>query len=395
MKKILIVGASELQTPAIIRAKELGFYVAVLDYNPNAIGIKYADEYFNVSTTDVDGVVKVAKKLNPDGVMTLGTDMPVRSVAAATSALHLPGISLETAIKSTDKGEMIKEFKKHGIDIPWFYIVNNRNDLENLKDKLVYPCIIKPTDNSGSRGVFLVSGKETLMESYFYSKSMSRSGVVIIEEYMKGKEVSVEIMTIDGQPHVLAVTDKITTGAPYFVEMGHSQKSQLPKEDLKKIKELSTRAVKALGIKCGPAHVEIILTSNGPKIIELGARLGGDYITTHLVPLSTGIDMVEATIKVLTGEKPDIKPKIDKGSAIRYFKVPPGKIISITGIDEARKIKGVKQITMLKTQGEIVNVVKNSLDRVGFVIAQGDNAKEALEICEQAISYINISVDKI
>ena len=112
-KKILIIGASVLQLPAIKRAKELGMYVAVADFNPEAVGIPFADEYFNVSTIDIEGVCEVAKKFKPDGIMTLATDMPMRSIAAACSELSLSGISMDTAIKATDKGEMIKLFQEN------------------------------------------------------------------------------------------------------------------------------------------------------------------------------------------------------------------------------------------------------------------------------------------
>ena len=111
----MIIGASILQLPAIRRAKELGFYVGVADYNPNAVGIPEADEYFNVSTIDVDGVVKAAEEFKPDGIMTLATDMPMRAVAKACEVCGLPGISYDTAVKATDKGEMIKAFEAAGV----------------------------------------------------------------------------------------------------------------------------------------------------------------------------------------------------------------------------------------------------------------------------------------
>ena len=175
--------------------------------------------------------------------------------------------------------------------------------------------------------------------------------------------------------------------------MGHSQPSRLGDENVAKICDLAKRAVKAVGIKNGPAHVEIIVTENGPKMVELGARMGGDCITTHLVPLSTGIDMVEATIRICCGEAPDISKKIDKGSAIRYFSVPSGTIREISGVDEARAIEGVCQISFVKGVGDTVGDIGNSADRVGFVIAQADTAEAAVAICEKAIKTVSFSVE--
>ena len=392
MKKVLIIGASILQLPAIRKAKALGYYVGVADYNPNAIGVAEADEYFNVSTIDIDGVVRVAQVFRPDGIMTLATDMPMRAVARACEVCGLPGISFETAIKATDKGEMIKAFEAAGVEHPWYYIVPDHSSLEDVLKEVCYPCIMKPTDNAGSRGVVLCHSREELEEEYDYSRHESRGGAVIIEEYLKGPEFSIEVMVIDGEPHVLQVTDKLTTGAPHFVEMGHSQPTRQSKENSEKIRDLACRAVKAVGINVGPAHVEMILTKDRPKMVELGARMGGDCITTHLVPLSTGIDMVGSTIKLACGEKIDIEPKWNKGSAIRYFDAHNGVIKAIEGIREAEMIPGVQDVSIAHQIGETIGEIGSSTDRVGFVIAQADMAEEAVKICEMAMNLIKIDI---
>lgn len=390
MKKVLIIGASILQLPAIKKAKELGYYVGVADYNPKAVGIPYADEYFNVSTIDIEGVVNVAKSFRPDGIMTLATDMPMRAVAKACEVCGLPGISFDTAVKSTDKGEMIRAFEACGVEHPWYFTVRDKEEFDSTLDRVTYPCIMKPTDNAGSRGVVLCRDRDELTASYNYSFSESRSGSVIIEEYLKGPEFSVEVMVTDGEPHVLQITDKITTGAPHFVEMGHSQPTGQNEENSAKIRDLAIRAVKAVGINIGPAHVEMILTERGPVMVELGARMGGDCITTHLVPLSTGIDMVACTIKTACGEKADIAPKWSKGSAIRYFDTQNGTIKNITGKTEASQIPGIKEISFVHGVGEKIGEIGSSTDRAGFVIAQGDTAREAGEICEKAMEIISI-----
>ncbi len=392
MKKLLIIGASILQLPAIRKAKEMGYYVGVIDYNPNAVGVPLADEFFNVSTIDIEGVVQAAERFKPDGIMTLATDMPMRSIAAACEKLGLSGISFDTAVKSTDKGEMIKAFKQNNVEHPWYYIIASTDELDAVAQSITYPCISKPTDNSGSRGVMLIHNEAELREAVEYSSSNGRSGCVIVEEYMQGPEVSVEVITLDGEPYVLQVTDKLTTGAPHFVEMGHSQPSRLGEEHLAKIRALAKRAVKAVGIQNGPAHVEIILTKQGPKMVELGARMGGDCITTHLVPLSTGIDMIEATMRIACGETPDLEPKFQKGSAIRFLDAPCGTITAISGVEDAERMDGVREISFTKGVGDMVGEIGSSTDRVGFVIAQADTAEKAITACEKACGTIKISV---
>ena len=388
----MIVGASVLQLPGIIRAKELGLRVAVVDYNPKAIGIKYADDYYEASTMDEDAVLQAALDFNPDAIMTLATDMPMRGVAKVCDKLHLHGIHYETAIKATDKYEMIKAFKEYNVPSPWFFVANSLKDIIALEGKLSFPCIIKPTDNAGSHGVAKVDSFQELLKVYNYSHSFSRGGNVIIEEYLDGPEVSVEIIYYEGTANILQITDKLTTGAPFFVEMGHSQPSSLDSLTIKLVRETAINACDAIGIENGPAHVEMKITNRGPVMVELGARMGGDNISTHLVPLSTGIDMVEATIQLALGNPPEVSPHFNKGSAIRYFTAPEGTISSIQNIKEACRIPGVKQITMTKEIGDRSSSIRCSNDRIGFVIAQAESVEKAVDICEKALKTVEINV---
>lgn len=392
MKRLLIIGASHLQLPAIQKAKEMGLYVGVVDFNPDAVGISAADEYFNISTIDEEGVYQAARKFRADGIMTLATDMPMRSVAYAANKLGLVGISYDTAIKATDKGEMIKAFEASNVEHPWYYILSSLDELETVENRITFPCISKPVDNAGSRGVMLVHSRGELNEAVKYSSLNGRNGGVIIEEYLEGSEVSVEIIVVDGTVHILQITDKLTTGAPHFVEMGHSQPSQLEDENIDAIRDLAVRAVRAVGINNGPAHVEIMLTKKGPRMIELGARMGGDCITTHLVPLSTGIDMIKATIDICLGDVPDLEYKFHKGSAIRYLRQSHGTIQKIEGVETAKSYEGVKQVTFVKEIGDSVKNINSSVDRIGYVIAQAESAVQAVNCCEMAMNSISVLV---
>ena len=381
-----------LQLPAILKAKEMGLHVAVVDFNPQAIGISYADEYYNASTMDEDAVLAAAEKYMPDGIMTLATDMPMRGVAKTSDKLHLHSISYETAVKATDKYDMIRAFKEHGVPSPWFFVADSMEELRVHEGEVTFPCIIKPTDNAGSHGVAKVYSFQELLDRYEYAHSCSRHGKVIVEEFLDGPEVSVEVMVVHGNVHILQITDKMTTEAPHFVEMGHTQPSRLPAETQEAIRRVTVAACKAIGIDKGPAHVEMKVTQRGPVMIELGARMGGDNITTHLVPLSTGVDMVGSTIKVALGEEPDIEPTLNCGSAIRYFEVPFGTITAIENVEAARGVTGVKQITFTKEIGEESTPIHCSNDRIGFVIAQGATAEEAVKACEEAMSLIHVEV---
>ena len=396
-KKLMILGASILQLPAIEKARELGLETIVVDMNPEAIGFDVEGVQKEViSTIDASAIVEAAKRHQIDGIITLATDMPMRSVAAVAKEMNLIGIDEDTALKATNKAEMRKALQIGGVPIPKFFKVANKEEYFEAVKEFNVPFIVKPADSSGSRGIFEVidiTDKKLIKEAYDYCRPFSRVGDVVVEEYMSGPEVSVETLSVDGVCHVIQITDKLTTGAPHYVEMGHSQSTRYSKEIAGRIAEVARMANKAIGIKNGPSHTEIIVTSEGPKIVELGARLGGDNITTHLVPLSTGVNMVECCIKIALGEKPDIEPKWSKGSAIRYFQQRAGVVKGIEGIEDAEKIAGVQQISIVHGIGEEVTEITSSGARMGFVIAQDDNADAAIKDCMLALSKIKIMIE--
>lgn len=396
MKKIMILGAGVLQLPAIICAREMGLTVIAVDMDPAAVGFSYADICVPVSTIDIPRVVEAAEKHRIDAVITLASDMPMRAVAAVAERLGLPGIDTETAIKATDKIQMRRCLKEHNVPVPDFYDVDSYESFEFAIRNFDGEFIVKPADNSGSKGVCLVSSRSNKAEAdnaYYFSKKYSRSGKIIVEEYMRGFEVSVEAFSVGERVNVVQITDKLTTGAPHFVEMGHSQPTRLSYKTVGQIKKITADAVAAIGIRDCPSHTEIMITDEGPKIVELGARLGGDCITTHLVPLSTGINMVKGLIKTALGETPDIKPEFSKGAAIRYLHSKSGVLRSIDGVEAALSSKGIKEVQIVKKAGTQIGDISASGDRIGFVISQDENAGEAVKDCEEAMKKITVVID--
>ena len=395
MKKIMILGGSLLQLPAIRQAKKMGLEAIVVDMNPEAVGFKEAGVIrLLISTIDTPKIIEAAREYNIDGIMTLASDMPMQTVAAVCEDLNLPGITLQTALNATNKAEMRMCLKKHGVPIPEFYIVREWDEFYDASKNFVEKFIVKPADNSGNRGIKLITdfSIENLKEAYVYSKQYSRDGRILLEEYMEGDEFSVESISVHGVCNIIQITDKITSGKPYFVEMGHTQPSRYDAGKLKDIASVAKMGVDALGINNGPSHTEIKYTAGGPKVVEIGARLGGDFITTHLVPLSTGVDMVAASIKCAIGEVHDIVKKYEKSSAIRFLQPKPGKLKSVSGIAEAEAIDGVFEVGLLKYIGEVVPEMRNSLDRIAYIIVQGDTSDEAMVSCEKAIKKIHFEI---
>jgi len=328
--------------------------------------------------------------------MTRACDMPMRTVAAVAKEMNLVGITADTALKATDKAVMRACLQEHGVPIPQFQKATTYEEYKQAVAAFSVPFVVKPADNSGSRGIFQIddpTDDALIEEAYRYSKPFARGGTLVVEEFMRGAEVSVETLSIDGECHVIQITDKLTTGAPHFVEMGHSQPTRLGDDTAARIAAVAKAAVCAVGIENGPSHTEIIVTEDGPKVVEIGARLGGDCITTHLVPLSTGVNMVECCIRIALGDKPDITPKFQKGSAIRYFRSHQGVLKTVCGVDDARQIDGIQHIEIVKTQGQEINDIHSSADRVGFVIAQHRDADAAVNAAETALTKIQVEIE--
>lgn len=393
----MILGAGRLQIPAIKVLKKMGYKVIAVDYDEKAIGFALSDIQLLVSTIDQEEVYKQALLYEPDVIMTSTSDAPVKSVAYVNEKLGKRlDISYEDAICATNKAFMRKRLKSHGIPIPKFYIVNNYSEfiiaIKNFNDV----CIVKPADNAGSRGVKLLNlGDKTvnLKERYESTKKHSRTGVVLVEEYMTGKEVSVETMTVDGENFILGITDKEVTQGSVFVEIGHSVQSQLSDDIKKEIKRITIDAIRAINIINGPSHTEIKMTPQGPKIVEIAARLGGDFITSKLIPLSTGINMVESSVLLAMGEQIDLNTKYDRGSAIRFiYATDKGAIKSIDIDDTLKEIEGIDEIELYKNTGDYIQNLESSDDRIGHVISKADTALHAIEIAEQALAKIKVHI---
>lgn len=392
-KRIMILGAGILQIPAIRRAKEMGYVTVVADMDPSAPGFAYADEKLVISTIDTPAILEAAKAHRINGIMTLASDMPMRSVAHVGKMLNLPAISEEAAFRATDKHAMRQALKEHGVPVPVFFGVKDEQEYRNAIGQIPGDCfIVKPADSSGSRGVYLVSKNENPMSAFLNSQKFSRSGVVMVEEYMTGPEVSVESLTINGATEIIAITDKLIVGNGNFTEIGHTQPCALPAAVQNEIKDVVRQTVEAIGIDQSPSHAELKVTPTGVKVVEIGARLGGDNITTALVPLSTGVDMLAACIRIAMGEPVGQFEMVPNTAAVRYFTPPVGTILDILNIEKARAIPGVREIQILRHIGEKVVPISSSTDRVGFVIAQGCGDKTAAQICDEAAAMVHFVI---
>ncbi len=390
-RSILLLGAGPLQLPAVRTARRLGLRVVVMDFNPRAPGLREADSAHIADIKDAAVALQIAREERVSAVLSVCTDYAVRTVARVTSELGLPGLSEEAAERATDKYRMREAFLRGGAPSPKAIRVASQDELAEAAARLGWPVIVKPTDGVGSKGVTKATDPAGLELAWRRGQAVCRSGVLVCEEFVEGPEVSVEGLTWNGETHLVAITDKITSGPPYFVETGHTEVSQLPAADQESILDAARRGVKALGIDFAASHTEIKLGAHGACIMEIGARLGGDRITSDLVPMATGVDIFEGAIRVALGETPDVAPTRGAGAAIRYFLPEPGTVVKIEGAAESRNVEGVVDWVLDVEEGGDVPPLENSLTRVGHVLAAGATPTEAAGRAERARSLLKIT----
>lgn len=376
MKKLVIIGANEFQDPLIRKAKEMGYETHVFAWRDGAVGEKTADYFYPVSIVEVDKILEICKKIKPDGVATIGSDLANITVAKLADALHLPGNSLSCIEKSTNKASMRRAFAKAGIPVPFFRKVSCFGDLEN--QELPFPLIVKPTDRSGSRAITKVENRRQLEEAIDLAVEQSFEKRAIVEGYLAGSEYSMESISYEGTHTCLAITKKFTTGNPHYIEIGHLQPAPLAGTMKEKCIREIHRALDALEIRNGASHAEFRIDKNGDvHVIEIGSRMGGDCIGSDLVPLSAGYDFVRMVIQTAVGERPDIsEPGQEKVSAIRFLF---GKEDAAC-MEYRRKQKPEAFRLIQGPEGMEEHPVTDSGSRYGFYILQTDTMEEMQEI---------------
>lgn len=397
-KTVLIIGGGLLQVPIIQTAKTMRLRTIVADMNPQSIGFQIADGQIVMSTKDVEGMVREAKRFVMSepihGVITAGTDASM-TVAAVAGALSLPGIRFVDAEAASNKVKMRQRLKEFGMPIPNFAPVWSLNDAKEALSFLKFPLVMKPADNMGARGVIKVERADDLNHAFRHAKRFCPTGELILEEYMEGPELSVDALAFNGQIRMTGIADRIIEREPYFIEIGHNMPSRMPKSVLAEVEQVMAGGMRALGIHLGAGKGDIKVTKDGVKIGEIAARLSGGFMSAFTYPLSTGVNLNRAALLISLGETPDnLEPVLNRVSIERSLLSKPGKLLAINGIEEAKKIEGVCEIFIQSKLGDIIKDPTNNIDKSGHVIITADHFEVAETIFQKVQSTISFEVDE-
>ena len=369
-KSILIFGVGPLQESIIGRAKKMGLYTVGIDPCADATCKDCVDAFEVVPGQDYEGHCAVVEKYGIDAIVTAATDKPLVMMARIAEKFGVPFYSVETAQWSTDKFQMKQRFMEGGVPCAKGRLVKSVEEVEDFE----YPVIIKPRDNSGSRGVKLCRSKEELEASMSEAFEVSKLDTILVEEFIEGPEYSIESLHYDGRSEVIQFTEKKTTEFPYNVELGHIQPANISKENQQKIREIVSLIGKALKFENCPSHTELKINERGIYVIETSPRLGGDYITSTLTPLSTGVILEDQLLKIALGDKIEIEPQQVQYSGVRFFAFKEGR--EIKHVPDTEFVKGwphVVDFSFHLREGQVVNRITSSLNRYGHLILVAKN----------------------
>lgn len=392
-KSILIFGVGALQKSIIERCKLKGLFTIGIDPNENAVCKDIVDAFEIVEGNDYEGTLSVAEKYKISGIITAATDKPLVMMARIAVSLNLPFYSINTAELSSDKLLMKQKFEEADIPCAKGRLIEHSEDLTKIS--IDYPVIIKPRDNSGSRGVIFCKSAADLDNAVKEAFQFSKKDTVLVEEYINGKEYSIESLHYAGKAYVIQYTEKLTTEFPYNVELGHIQPADLSEEIKQEIKILISKISKILQFDNCASHTELKIINNNIKIIETSPRLGGDFISSTLVPLSTGINMEDILIDISSGSKLEDEffiHKFSKCSEIVFFEFQEGKIIDIYDIDALKQIDNVISYSFDLRIGDNVNKITNSSNRYGYFICNATNKQNLINVIEKCKSTIHNTI---
>lgn len=386
-RSVLIFGCGALQRSLIVKARAMGLKTVGIDPCADAAAREDVDVFEVVDGRDYEATLDAARRHAVAGLVTAATDKPLEMMARVASALSLPFFSVETARWSTDKWQMKQRFLSGGVPCARGCLVSAAEEVRKLR----FPLVLKPRDNSGSRGVRICRSMEEVEEAFTAALGFSRLDKVLAEEVIEGQEYSMEGLHYGGRSEVIQFTEKQTTPFPYNVELAHRQPARLDEVRRTELREVLSRIGECMGFENCASHTEFKINDKGIYVIESSPRTGGDYIVSDLTPLSTGVDMETQLLHVALGETPDTTSRrVEKASGVGFFHFPAGRMLCRTSaFDALAQAEGVVHWECRLPDGAAVPPLTSSLDRYGEYILSAETREKLdarMDALEQQIS---------
>lgn len=368
MAKLAIIGASYLQLPVYLKATELGHQTIGFSWPEGAVAKDFCKKFYPISTLEKEQILEICINENIDGILTIATDIAVPTVNFVASKMGLVGNSINCGEIATNKYLMRNAFKSGNNNCPDFFLITKENlDFVKTQLKTKFPLILKPVDRSGSKGITKVNNYSELSSAIDIAINESLIGNAIVEAFIEGTEISVESISYQGKHFILAITDKVTSGPPHYVELEHHQPSLLPTAIQEIAIQETKKALDSLQIKNGAAHSEFIISNGEIFITEVGARMGGDFIGSDLVYLSTGYDFLKGVIQVALNQFETPQNHWNQNSGVLFYSDLTPNINKAFENQQHRKaiVRSEHYLSELKP-------LTQSSDRNGYILYQAN-----------------------
>jgi biotin carboxylase len=379
-KRLLVLGAGPAQLGLHRAARERGLYVVACDRDPAAVGFEHVDRRAVVSVEDEAAVNQLARAERVDGIIAPGIDWPVAIAARIAAHAGLPHpLDPQAAALTVLKHRQRRRLAEHGVPQP-------RWEVTTAPDGLPLPAVVKPVDRQGQKGLGVVEDKSELAPALAAAVEASRNGLALVEELVPGPEVTVNAFSIGGVFHPLTITDRLTAGGEAFgVALAHVWPSAHPIDEAV---EAARLAADALGVTDGPTYTQVVLGPEGPRVIELAARLGGGH-DAELCRVALGVDLNGLALAAALGEPLEVpEPEPNGGAVVRFLVPPEGVLQQVDGVEEARAVEGVVDARVYRLPGWEFGPFRRGADRAGYVLACGVSRDDALARADRAAELI-------
>ena len=390
-----MLGGGFLQNFVIKEAKALGYYVLCLDADPDAMGFKTADEHAVINIVDEEACLKYAREKKVDGVLTAATDFSVLTMSHIASEMGLHGINYKSAKIIKNKAQVRKVlFEAKADDTGYSYEIGSLEEAQRLLPEITFPRMVKPVDGSGSRGASRVDKPEEFLKACEFAMSGSITHRAVAEPFVVGKEYGVESFVNQGEIHVLGVMQKDMTLPPYYAELGHAIPSGLPAALEEKVKICVRTAIKALGVNHGSVNMDLLIHGEEVHIVDIGARMGGNLIGSHIIPQGTGIAYMRNMIRAAVGDEADFSPvTVPVPVATKLLALTPGVVKVLPDFEAiARKYDVVIEHHL--HVGDTINEYHTNLDGCGYIVAGGKDVDEAIVKAAEVKKVINEKIER-
>ncbi len=388
MKKILVVGGGNYQVPLIKRIRELGLEAYCADKNRTAPGFREANGYRIIDILNQKECLDYAKELKIDGVATYGATITLPTVSFIGECLNLPALSRETAEIASNKYQIKKKLIEFGCNTKGKFAVFHSIDemLRFVPDE--YPCVVKPSDGSGSKGVVIVQESSQYEAAVNSAFEAARFGEVYVENFFRGEEYSAEAFIHNNAIYIYSIVKtnfvRYTSGNT-GISYGHTTPPGIDTDKENAICEEIKKAIRILDINMGSVNFDVILSENGRAyIIDCGIRVGQNLIASHIIPLARGVNEMDMYISQVLGEAVDPEPKKNKCIATKLLITEPGIIEAIEPMEQYIGTNGILAVVMRKKPGDIQRIFTDKSDNCGWVICGGNTVEEAERNAENA-----------